>query len=103
MQCGARAFIAWEMSGGIYATTASPAGEFRSSTTPNTPTPALHDDGNGSQQVPSEPGTADGGVRPNRAHIRLNTLTDMATWQPALATGVPLKSPPPDRLEIAGL
>jgi hypothetical protein len=29
MQCGARAFIAWEMSGGIYATTPGPAGEFR--------------------------------------------------------------------------
>src|ERR1700742_2225407 len=29
MQCGARAFIAWEMSGGIYATPPGPAGEFR--------------------------------------------------------------------------
>src|ERR1700753_4380267 len=93
-------------------------GNFVSSTTPTTPTPALHDDGNGSLQVPSGPGTSDGrraptksvcaarprgrqspgdrdrhglGVRPNRARVRLNTLTDTATCrQPAPATGVTL-------------
>jgi hypothetical protein len=61
-------------------------GNFVSSTTPNTPTPALHDDGNGSQQVPTEPGTPR--RRPGAYQIRVCRTAAGSAIIPVTATVV---------------
>src|ERR1700753_2434178 len=68
-------------------------GNFVSSTTPTTPTPALHDDGNGSQQVPSEPGTPDGRRAPTKSVCAARPRGRQPT--PVTATAWPGRSTQP--------